>query len=412
LATHADDGSLLYTEEQPIVAADMEATDLVALIAHLVSHVLNEFSSRNTQNNPAAPSQTSDTGAAARASFGTFSKLMSWLRPSGWSVPRYLPFTSTTAENNTHLCIRGVGIGCPGQSRDGVLIAASNFPKLKNAPLVEMMQGYRLFAGIPCILVNDADAAVAAEVWAAESKAAYSHAQNIAMITLGTGIGVGLVLNHRLYQGSFGCVEAGHMIIDTGADALQCGCGQRGCVETFASAENLSRIYSAKLAAFARGSGGSADESKSSTHHALSLSSQLSAAPPPLPEELADAAKAQTGGSRYVFSMASQHPASLAAFVLDAACRQIAVLCINLCRVVDPRVIIIGGGMSKAGNPLLERVLAHVKASTWTVLPTDVEIVIAQGMENSGTIGAALASRNYAAGMSVMSNIRYVCVYL
>jgi len=194
------------------------------------------------------------------------------------------------------------------------------------------------------------------------------------------------------------------MIVDTTPSAPQCGCGQRGCVEAFASAENLSRAYHTRLAAGAYGNA-DADESKVSHHPLMSSHEPF---PEPSPEEIANLAKAQTGGSRYVFDMAAQYPTSLAAHVLDNACRQIAVLCINLCRVVDPRVIIIGGGMSKAGSPLLERVLSHVKACTWTVLPTDVEIVIAKGMENAGTIGAALAAKNCAAGLSMISDISAV----
>lgn len=362
---------------------------------HLTSHVLDEFSARNAAPLPSAAASASASATSASSNTkGMFSKVTSWL--SGWSLPSAL--FQKTPSTPANLCIRGVGVGCPGQSRDGILIAASNFPKFKNAPLVEMLQGYQLLTGIPCILVNDADAAVAAEVWAAGSKQAYMHAENIAMITLGTGIGVGLVLNNRLYQGSFGCVEAGHMIVDTSSSASQCGCGQRGCVETFASAENLSKSYHARLAAFASGSSASADESKHDLH-------AQSACPAPLPEELSDVSKALTGGSRYVFEIAMQYPKSLAAEMLDNACKQIAVLCINLCRVVDPQVIIIGGGMSKAGNPLLEKVCSHVRAATWTVLPTDVELVIAQGMENSGTIGAALAAKNYATSRSMLPDI-------
>eukprot|EP00605_Chrysophyceae_sp_TOSAG23-4_P001270 GSChrysophyteH1.ASY1.ANO1.1381.1 assembled CDS len=273
------------------------------------------------------------------------------------------PLNTQNEISRAHRNLCGVGIGCPGQSKNGVLVAASNFPLLKNAPLVDMLHGYSFLADTPVVLLNDADAAVSAELWAADSRDYYTSVQNAAMITLGTGIGLGLVLNGRLFQGGFGCVEGGHMIVDSSADATACGCGQRGCAEVYASASNISRIYCERL----KSSGGADDEQKESP---------------------------DLGGSKRVFAVADAQSDSVAAAVLDDACKKIATMCINLCRVVDPSVIILGGGMSQAGDALLRRVQRHVDALTWTVLPTDVKVVIAKGMANAGTIGAALASRN------------------
>jgi glucokinase len=371
------DGELLFTEEQPINALSLEATELISLIVELISHVMDEFTSKISQS------------ATLSESFGSnFSKL----------IPDILINNIFSSKS---VRIGGIGIGCPGQSRDGVLIAASNFPKFKNAPLVNMIHGYRFLSEIPCILVNDADAAISAEVWAASSKQKYAHAENIAMITLGTGIGVGLVLNNRLYQGSFGCVEGGHMIIDSSSEATLCGCGQRGCVEVYASAGNISRVYQSYLAQAANASETPGIrvqhiESKSQTESKALASRPTFQAPPPTAEELANMANAAKGGARYVFEVAERNPLSLAAFTLDQACRYLAIQCINLCRVVDPKIIIVGGGMSKAGTALLQRITTYVKQCTWTVLPTDVELTLAQGMEHAGTIGAALAAKNYA----------------
>ena len=70
----------------------------------------------------------------------------------------------------------------------------------------------------------------------------------------------------------------------------------------------------------------------------------------------------------------------------------LAILCINICRVVDPEIIIFSGGMANVGEPLLDLIKQHMKAKTWTVLPTDVELVIAKSASDNGIVGAALAA--------------------
>ena len=397
-----DEGALIYTEEQPIEGnTQMEPTALVSLIVELISQVMDEFQS------------------SARASISSDAPVGGDVVSSpSWWWNGY----STTLSPKTKRIIRGVGVGMPGQSKNGVLVAASNFPLFKNVPIVDMLHGYTFLSEIPIILVNDGDAAVAAEKWAEKSKHAYENAQNVAMITLGTGIGVGLVLNGRLFQGSFGCVEGGHMIVDSSPTATLCGCGQRGCVEVYASAGNISRIYLEHLATAGKSEGGAGEgqttaaqnvvtrekmteENKSdllplplsqATHAYTSTTAAAMAAMRPLSlVEKEGLPSASHGGSKHVFKIAAADPESIAAHTLDVSCRYLALMCVNLCRVVDPSVIIIGGGMSKAGEPLLSRIRQHIQALTWTVLPTDVEVVLAQGLENAGIVGAALASKDF-----------------
>ena len=128
--------------------------------------------------------------------------------------------------------LKSIGIGCPGWSRNGVLVAASNFPNLKNFPISSLLQAC---IDVPVVLLNDADAAISAEIWGNPTR--YQNFQNVAMITLGTGVGFSLILGNKLYQGSHGLIEGGHSIV---SDKRSCGCGQVGCVEVFASAKNAS----------------------------------------------------------------------------------------------------------------------------------------------------------------------------
>ena len=67
-------------------------------------------------------------------------------------------------------------------------------------------------------------------------------------------------------------------------------------------------------------------------------------------------------------------------------------MCINVCRVVDPEVIIFAGGMSKAGEFLLELIRKHMNTLTWRVLPTTVQLVTARTVERAGAVGAALSA--------------------
>ena len=103
--------------------------------------------------------------------------------------------------------VLGVGIGVPGQVHRGVLVAASNLPYLRQADLAGEVGG-RL--GVPARLYNDANCAVAAEVLGAERR------RTAAMLTLGTGVGLGLVIEGRPYSGDRGMVEGGHSILVPG----------------------------------------------------------------------------------------------------------------------------------------------------------------------------------------------------
>jgi glucokinase len=136
--------------------------------------------------------------------------------------------------DNRFYKVTGVGIGCPGQACNGVLVAASNLPNFKNVPLADLVSSS--LNALPTTLLNDADAAISAEVWGTEG--IYDEFSNLAMITLGTGIGSALILDGQLYQGSHGLIEGGHMIVSTSTGSRMCGCGQAGCVEAYASASS------------------------------------------------------------------------------------------------------------------------------------------------------------------------------
>ena len=126
----------------------------------------------------------------------------------------------------------GIGIACPGTSdpKSGVVLYSNNLG-WENLPLIEIMKGY---LDVPMAIANDADAAALAEVLcgAAEGK------KSAVLLTLGTGVGGGVILEKKIFSGPLrgGC-ELGHMVIEHGGKP--CTCGRRGCLESYASASAL-----------------------------------------------------------------------------------------------------------------------------------------------------------------------------
>ena len=132
--------------------------------------------------------------------------------------------------------IKGLGIGAPnGNYYNGTIELAPNLPWKGIVPLAKMFQE-RL--GIPVVLTNDANAAAIGEMTFGVAKGM----KNFIMITLGTGVGSGIVVNGELVYGCDGFAgELGHVIVDRGPEARQCGCGRKGCLETYCSATGVAR---------------------------------------------------------------------------------------------------------------------------------------------------------------------------
>jgi glucokinase len=132
----------------------------------------------------------------------------------------------------------GIGIGSPGpiNLRTGVLGLLPNLPGWDNFPLRDAL---RLATGLPVTLESDANAAALAE-WKLGAGKSTSLA-SMAMLTLGTGVGSGIILDGKVWQGMFGMGgEVGHATVDP--EGLLCGCGSRGCLEMYASANGLIRL--------------------------------------------------------------------------------------------------------------------------------------------------------------------------
>jgi glucokinase len=247
-----------------------------------------------------------------------------------------------------------VGIGVPGLvDHDGVLRFVPNLPGVVEVP-VRAALGQRAHG--PVLVTNDATAAT----WAEFTRGAATGARDVLMATIGTGIGGGLVLDGALVGGHHGFAgEFGHMVVDP--NGPRCPCGQRGCWERYASGSGLG--WMAREAAQAG--------------EAVRVI------------ELAGGDPEAVRGEHVTVAAAEGDAQAVA--VMDRFAWWLAVGLANLATVLDPEVIVIGGGMVEAGPVLLEparRAFSALLEGGPHRPP--VPLVAASLGERAGAIGAAL----------------------
>ncbi|MGG1554934.1 ROK family glucokinase [Paenibacillus ferrarius] len=198
---------------------------------------------------------------------------------------------------------------------------------------------------------NDANVAALGEAWAG----AGAGEKNVVCYTLGTGVGGGIIIDGKIYQGSAGMAgELGHMAIVPDIEAIQCGCGQMGCLETVSSATGIVRMAKE---AVERGE-------KTS----LALHEKIEA------KHVFDAAKSGDEVSLRIVNRA--------AYYLGRSMAALAV-------VINPKRFIIGGGVSRAGEILFQPIRETFKKYTPEAAAEGVEIVAATLGNDAGVVGAA-----------------------
>jgi glucokinase len=245
----------------------------------------------------------------------------------------------------------GFGIPCLFDSRTGMAVIAVNLP-LANIPFADLM-AERI--GLPVFVDNDANVAALAEHRAGAARGA----ENAVMLTIGTGIGGGLILRGELFRGSIGSgAELGHVVIDMNGPRCQGNCPNHGCVEALASGTALEREA-------ARTAGEQPDSGLG----------RAQAAGRPL-----------TG--RLVTELAHDGDQS-AIEVLTLIGSRLGVAIASLVNVFNPEVVVIGGGVIAAGELLLEPARAEVAARALPPSKDEVRIVAARFGDEAGMVGAA-----------------------
>jgi len=253
--------------------------------------------------------------------------------------------------------IIAVGIGTPGPAKysEGIIIKSTNMPKFKNVPICRMLNEK---LGAPIVFDNDANVAC----WGEYAVGAGKGVKDIVFFTLGTGIGGGIVSNGELVHGcDENGAELGHTIIYP--DGRLCNCGQKGCVEAYASADSTARRATEAIQSGA----------KSSLKKVLDQKGKIT--------------------SKDVY----QHLASgdkLAKEITDGTAKALAITCINMLHATEPKRIVFAGGMIAAGEPLLSAIRRFFDEHVWTIKKEFVEICFATLGEDAGIIGAAALARH------------------
>ena len=248
--------------------------------------------------------------------------------------------------------IVGIGIGSPGtlDAKNGVVEYANNLG-WNNLPVAKIMQEVLPY---PVRLTNDANAAALGEAKYGAGK----EYENIIMLTLGTGVGGGIIINGKLYEGNLGKGgELGHIVVQV--DGEPCTCGRNGCLEAYASATALIR-----------------ETKRAMLKNKKSLMWKI------CPE-------IEMVGGKTSFEAAKQGDAD-AIRVLDNYIKYLGEGILNYCNIFRPNVIVLSGGIANAGEYLFSRLNKYLEDRNYGYKSTpEVKILPAKLGYDSGKIGAA-----------------------
>ncbi len=240
----------------------------------------------------------------------------------------------------------GIGIGVPGP-----VDSKGNVNRCVNLGwgTFNISKELSSLTGLPVTAGNDANVAALGEFWKGGGKGC----RNMVFVTLGTGVGGGIVIEGKLLHGAHGAgAEIGHMVLNRNETAV-CGCGKRGCVEQYCSATGIVRL--AKLA--------------------LETSQEESALRRANPLTCKDIFDAGKQGDQLALQVLDQYYAYMGEFLA------------NVCCVVNPEVVVIGGGVSKAGNVLLDGLKPYFGKYVFHAA-SNVQFALASLGNDAGAYGA------------------------
>lgn len=221
--------------------------------------------------------------------------------------------------------VAGIGVGVPGPVvEDTIVVRCVNlgWGKVDVAQVLGSKTGLKVRVG------NDANVAALGEMWQGGGKGC----KNVVMVTLGTGVGGGIIVNGKIITGAHGAGgEIGHIFADE-TETETCGCGKRGCLEQYGSATGIVRLAKRALEADGRTT-------------ALREVENLSA------KDVLDAAK---DGDTLALEVVEKMGKILGTGLANVAC------------VVDPEVFVIGGGVSKAGKVIIDVIQKYYMERTFS----------------------------------------------
>jgi len=253
--------------------------------------------------------------------------------------------------------LSGIGVAVPGSiDSSGEIIIDAFKLGFHNVPFRKSIQSH--FPNLPVYIANDANTATLAELHAGALKGC----KTALLITLGTGVGGGIIINGKMFNGGMGNgVELGHMVFNHKGDI--CSCGNIGCIETLCAATWL--IQQGRKAVVEHFNSMIYTEAKG---HIENVTARL----------VIDCARA---GDSIALNIFKQYIDALSSVI------------VSFINIVDPEVIALGGGVSLAGDFLFSNLRKKVKEKS--LYKTYARIVPAQLGNDAGIIGAAMLHRNY-----------------
>lgn len=255
--------------------------------------------------------------------------------------------------------LTAAGVGAPGpvDIEKGILDGAVNIGWKDNFPLRDLMQ---TALNVPVVIENDANAAALGEMW----KGAGAGAKDLICITLGTGVGGGVIVKGDIIHGANGAAgEIGH-ITSVPRNGYMCNCGKTGCLETVASATGIVRTAKDHLAIY---------EGESVLKEKLQANSDISA------KDIFDAAKAGD---------------ALAKETVEELADHLGLALANIGSVFNPERIVVGGGVSKAGDFLINEIKQAFVRYAFKPVAQSTDIVLAQLGNDAGIVGAGWLAAN------------------
>ena len=247
----------------------------------------------------------------------------------------------------------GIGIGMPGllDMDKGIVLGSPNLIKWNGLHICELISKRM---GLPVFINNDANVAALAEARYGSGK----EYNDLIMLTLGTGVGGGIIINNKLYDGHLHMgAELGHMVIRVNGE--KCGCGRRGCFEAYASATGLIRMTRKEM-----------DKCPDSLMHEVA-------------EEYGKV------NAKVAFE-ASRRGDKAAIRVMKRYVRYLSEGILNYCNIFRPEAVVLSGGVAHEGDYLLDQVRRFLKSHKYGMSGSPkVEVKVASLGYDSGKIGAA-----------------------
>jgi glucokinase len=258
------------------------------------------------------------------------------------------------SNNVTFSQLHAIGIACAGGIDTGKGIAVTPSPHLPGWDRLPLADIVKNKTGVVTYLVNDASAAALGE----QRYGVGEGIKNLVLLTLGTGIGGGIIIDGKMYLGSLGGAgELGHMTVEAGG--LKCGCGNTGCLEMYASgtaiaADAVARIRRGEKSALAGALGGELDK----------ITSEM-------------------------VGRAAHEGDKLAQDVIARAAYYLGVGMVNIANIFNPEMIIIGGGMAELGEMIIAPGRKIVAERAFSINSQSVRIVCGKLGNEAGVYGAA-----------------------